>query len=61
MQTWLTGKPVGVFISQADTSLILATYGPIASEFNELQNASWLLSSYILAMCAAQPLVRSFL
>ncbi|KAF9885035.1 hypothetical protein FE257_000766 [Aspergillus nanangensis] len=47
---------MGVFISQADTSLILATYGPIASEFNRLKDASWLLSSYILAMCVAQPL-----
>ncbi|RSL63300.1 hypothetical protein CEP53_004481 [Fusarium sp. AF-6] len=47
---------IGVFVSQADTSLVLATYGAIASEFNDLQNASWLLSSYMLAMCMGQPL-----
>ncbi|CAG9977193.1 unnamed protein product [Clonostachys byssicola] len=47
---------VGVFISQADATLVLATYGTIASEFNDLQNGSWLISSYMLAMCTAQPL-----
>lgn len=48
----------GVFVSQADTSLVLATYGEIASDFGQLENAGWLLSTYILAMCTAQPLVR---
>jgi MFS family permease len=46
----------GVFISQADTSLVLATYGKISSEFNDLESGSWLLSSYMLAMCSSQPL-----
>ncbi|OAL50141.1 MFS general substrate transporter [Pyrenochaeta sp. DS3sAY3a] len=47
---------IGVFISQADTSLVLATYGKISSEFNDLERGSWLLSSYMLAMCVSQPL-----
>ena len=47
---------IGVFVSQADTSLVLATYGQISSEFNDLQDASWLLSSYMLAMCVSQAL-----
>lgn len=47
---------LGVFISQADTSLVLATYGKISSEFNDLESGSWLLSSYMLAMCISQPL-----
>ncbi|KAL2211263.1 MFS general substrate transporter [Sarocladium strictum] len=47
---------IGVFISQADTSLVLATSASIASEFNDFENASWLISSYMLAMCVAQPL-----
>jgi MFS family permease len=46
----------GVFISQADTSLVLATYGKISSEFHDLESGSWLLSSYMLAMCISQPL-----
>ncbi|CAK7233854.1 hypothetical protein SBRCBS47491_008752 [Sporothrix bragantina] len=47
---------VGVFVSQADTSLVLATYGAIASEFHDLADASWLLSSYMLAMCVGHAL-----
>ncbi len=47
---------IGVFVSQADTSLVLATYGQISSEFNDLHDASWLLSSYMLAMCVSQAL-----
>ncbi|KAF2245268.1 MFS general substrate transporter [Trematosphaeria pertusa] len=46
---------IGVFISQADTSLVLATYGKISSEFHDLESGSWLLSSYMLAMCVSQP------
>lgn len=47
---------IGVFVSQADTSLMLATYAEISSEFDRLENGSWLLTSYILAMCITQPL-----
>ncbi|CAM1503186.1 Fc.00g079620.m01.CDS01 [Cosmosporella sp. VM-42] len=47
---------IGVFVSQTDTFLVLAAYGSITTEFSGLQNASWLLSSYMLAMCVGQPL-----
>jgi MFS family permease len=47
---------IGVFVSQADTSLVLATYAQISSDFNDLQSASWLLSSYMLSMCVSQAL-----
>ncbi len=47
---------IGVFVSQADTSLVLATYGAISSEFDDLEDASWLLSSYLLAMCVGHAL-----
>ncbi|OQV04373.1 hypothetical protein CLAIMM_09265 [Cladophialophora immunda] len=47
---------IGVFASQADTSMVLATYGKISSEFNDLDSGSWLLTSYMLAQCVAQPL-----
>jgi hypothetical protein len=52
---WTTG----VFIANADVSLVLATSGTISSEFNQLGNAGWLITSYTLAMCAAQSLVAS--
>ncbi|EPE32005.1 MFS general substrate transporter [Glarea lozoyensis ATCC 20868] len=47
---------LGVFIANADVSLVLATSGTISSEFDQLGNAGWLITSYTLAMCAAQSL-----
>ena len=47
---------LGVFISQTDQSFVLATYGAISSEFDDLGSGSWLISAYILASCVAQPL-----
>ncbi|KAI6712281.1 hypothetical protein JHW43_005201 [Diplocarpon mali] len=47
---------IGVFMSNADGSLVLATYGTISSDFGALGDASWLTTSYSLATCAAQPI-----
>lgn len=47
---------IGGFISNADGSLLLATHPIIASEFNALQDSSWLVTSFALAMAATQPL-----
>ncbi|KAJ8603117.1 hypothetical protein MRB53_042259 [Persea americana] len=47
---------IGVFVSQTDQSLVLATYSQIASEFDDLRAGSWILSAAILAQCIAQPL-----
>jgi len=49
---------VGVFVANADTSLVLVTSGTISSEFQEFENAGWIITSYTLAMCATQSLVR---
>lgn len=43
-------------VSQLDTSLALTTHPRIASEFGKLSSSSWLITSYALAMAAAQPL-----
>ncbi|KAM3084216.1 hypothetical protein ACMFMF_001573 [Clarireedia jacksonii] len=43
---------IGVFISYADGTLVIATYGTIASEFGALGDASWLTTSYTLAIDA---------
>jgi MFS family permease len=48
---------VGVFIANADTTLVLATSGTISSEFDSLGSSGWLISSYTVAMCASQSLV----
>ncbi|THV48021.1 hypothetical protein BGAL_0273g00160 [Botrytis galanthina] len=45
-----------LLLANADGSLVLATSGTISSEFNDLGNAGWLISSYMLAMCATQSL-----
>ncbi|KAF2021707.1 MFS general substrate transporter, partial [Aaosphaeria arxii CBS 175.79] len=46
----------GGFISNADGSLLLATHPVIASEFNALDDSSWLLTSFAIAQAATQPL-----
>jgi MFS family permease len=46
----------GVFISNADGSLVLATYGTISSEFGAFGGASWLSTGFMLSVCAVQPL-----
>ncbi|KAF5653743.1 major facilitator family transporter [Fusarium heterosporum] len=45
---------IGVFTSNADGSLVLATHPVIASEFGKLQDSSWLFISFMLASAASQ-------
>ncbi|KAF2661455.1 MFS general substrate transporter [Lophiostoma macrostomum CBS 122681] len=47
---------IGGFISNADGSLLMATHPVIASEFNALDDSSWLLTSFALASVATLPL-----
>lgn len=49
---------IGVFASNADASLVLATHPVIASEFDDLGDSSWLFISFMLAGAATQALVR---
>ncbi|KAL8787430.1 MAG: hypothetical protein Q9213_002207 [Squamulea squamosa] len=49
---------LGCFIANADGSVILATYATISSETGNLGNGSWLVVSYMLAVCAIQPTVN---
>lgn len=51
---------LGVFVSNADGSLVLATYGMISSEFDKLEDSAWLVTSFLIASCATQALVRFF-
>ena len=48
---------IGVFVSNADATLVIATYASISSEFGALKNAAWLTTSYTLAICAVQGIV----
>ncbi|KAJ5150853.1 uncharacterized protein N7482_010105 [Penicillium canariense] len=47
---------LGEFISNADTTLVMAAAGHISSEFNRLRDASWLSTGYTLGLCAVQPM-----
>jgi hypothetical protein len=51
------GICIGVFVAYADTSLVLVSSGTIGSEFQDFENAGWIITSYTLAMCATQSLV----
>lgn len=48
---------IGVFTSNADSSLVMATHPVIASEFDDLEDSSWLLISFMLAAVATQSIV----
>ncbi|KAE8377584.1 major facilitator superfamily domain-containing protein [Aspergillus bertholletiae] len=47
---------LGEFISNADSTLVMAATAKVSSEFNRLQDASWLSTGYTLGVCAAQPI-----
>jgi hypothetical protein len=47
---------IGIFVAHADGSILLATHPIIASEFNDLENSSWLITGFALAGAATQTL-----
>lgn len=47
---------LSVFVSSLDNSLVIVTSGTIASEFDSLRNADLLLTSYLVAVSATQPI-----
>lgn len=49
----------GIFVAHTDGSILLATHPIIASEFNRLEDSTWLITSFALAGAATQTLVRS--
>ena len=54
-------KNTGIFVGNADGSILLATHPIIASEFNDLKNSSWLITSFALAGASTMALVRTVL
>lgn len=47
----------GAFVANADASIVMATYGTISSELGSLEDASWVVVTYSLSMCAVQSMV----
>ncbi|KAF8960437.1 member of the major facilitator superfamily [Flammula alnicola] len=47
---------VGIFLTAMDQTIIVSSYASIGSEFNQLQNTSWIATSYLLTITSFQPL-----
>lgn len=47
---------VGVWLASVDTTMVVATYNTISSDFGSFQDAMWILAAYHLGLLPAQPL-----
>ncbi|KAK3937425.1 major facilitator superfamily domain-containing protein [Diplogelasinospora grovesii] len=47
---------LGVFLVNSDSAILLAMFRQIASDFDQLSSASWIINSYVIGLVAAQPL-----
>ncbi|KAH7079173.1 major facilitator superfamily domain-containing protein [Paraphoma chrysanthemicola] len=46
---------IGVFLSSADQTLVISTYGTIGTELHALSSTSWIATGYFLTLSAFQP------
>ncbi|KAK0636759.1 major facilitator superfamily domain-containing protein [Bombardia bombarda] len=47
---------LGVFLVNSDSAILLALFRQVASDFDSLSSASWIINSYIIGIVVAQPL-----
>ncbi|KAK3390705.1 major facilitator superfamily domain-containing protein [Podospora didyma] len=47
---------LGVFIVNADSAILISLFRQIASDFDQLASASWILNSYVIGTIVTQPL-----
>lgn len=47
---------IGVFLSAADQTIIVSSYGRIGTELNALNRTSWIATAYFLTLTSFQPL-----
>lgn len=45
---------IGIFLAAMDTTIIAASYARIGSDFNHLQNTSWIATGYMLMLTSFQ-------
>lgn len=45
---------IGIFLAAMDMTIIASSYATIGSELNQLQNTSWIATSYMLTMTSFQ-------
>lgn len=48
---------LGIMLARADTSLVWATHETVASHFDNLDNSSWMMTSFAIGCCVTYPLV----
>lgn len=56
MKYILPALAIGIFLSAADQTIIVSSYGKIGSELNALNNTSWIATAYFLTLTSFQPL-----
>ena len=47
---------IGIFLSAADQTIIVSSYGKIGSELHALSSTSWIATAYFLTLTSFQPL-----
>ncbi|KAF8475684.1 putative MFS multidrug transporter [Kalaharituber pfeilii] len=47
---------IGIFMSAMDNTIVVASYGRIGTELNELNRTSWISTAYLLTATSFQPL-----
>jgi hypothetical protein len=50
----------GILLANMDTSLVWATRETVASRFHNLENSSWMMTSFTIGYCVTLPLVCNF-
>ncbi|KAH8646947.1 major facilitator superfamily domain-containing protein [Tricladium varicosporioides] len=53
---WQIGALFGILLAYADTSLVWATHETVASHFDNLENSSWMMTSFTVGSCVTLPL-----
>ena len=41
---------LGIFLAAMDTTIVTSTYASIGSQFEQLQNTSWIATGYMLSL-----------
>ncbi|PPQ68736.1 hypothetical protein CVT24_007563 [Panaeolus cyanescens] len=54
--TLIIPMAVGIFLCAMDQTIVVSSYAAIGSDMNQLQNTSWIATSYLLTITSFQPL-----
>ena len=46
----ITAMAAGILLAAADNTIVIASYGRIGTEFNELNRTSWISTAYVLTL-----------